>query len=62
MTELGISILVKSEHQKKALSPIEVTELGIFTLVNLELAKALLPIEVTELGISILVKLELAKA
>ena len=47
-------MLVKLEHPEKALSPIEVTLLGISILVKEEqYLKAYSPIEVTELGITV---------
>lgn len=51
-------MVFRQREPKKASRPIEVTELGIVTLVKLVLLlKALLPIEVMELGITTLFKL-----
>ena len=55
VTEEGIVMLVKPEHQKKQQSPNEVTEEGIVMLLKPEhSSKQLSPKEVTEEGIVIL--------
>ena len=53
VTELGISIELKTAHSSNVDSPMEVTELGMVIVVNPDSAKAQSPMEVTELGISI---------